>query len=61
MLDSLQRLHDVVQTDENMLEAVLECTLAGATMGEIAGILRQAWGTPYDPYGFLESPIGSTQ
>jgi methylmalonyl-CoA mutase N-terminal domain/subunit len=61
LLDSFQRLHDVVQTDENMLEAVLECTLAGATMGEIAGILRQAWGTPYDPYGHLESPIGSAQ
>ena len=61
LLDSFHRLHDVVQTDENMLEAVLECTLAGATMGEIAGILRQAWGTPYDPYGHLESPIGSTQ
>ena len=61
LLGSLQRLHDVVQTDENMLEAVLECTLAGATMGEIAGTLRQAWGTPYDPYGHLESPIGSAQ
>jgi methylmalonyl-CoA mutase N-terminal domain/subunit len=47
-----------VQTDENMLTAVLECTKAGATMGEVAGILRQAWGTPYDPYGYLESPLG---
>jgi len=26
-------------------------------MGEIAGILRQAWGTPYDPYGYLTWPL----
>ena len=61
LLASLQRLHDVVQSDENMLEAVLECTKVGATMGEIAGILRQAWGTPYDPYGYLESPLEAVQ
>lgn len=58
LLGSLKRLHDVVQSDENMLDAVLECTKVGATMGQIAGVLRQAWGTPYDPYGYLESPLG---
>ena len=57
LLAAFQRLHDVVQSDENMLPAVIECTEVGATMGEIAGILRQAWGTPYDPYGYLESPL----
>jgi methylmalonyl-CoA mutase N-terminal domain/subunit len=61
LLDTLGRLHDVVQTEENMLPAVLECTKAGATMGEVAGILRQAWGTPYDPYGHLESPLGDAR
>ena len=55
---AFQRLYDVVQTDENMLEAVIECTEAGATMGEVAGIMRQAWGAPYDPYGYLDSPLG---
>ncbi|MCP3988750.1 MAG: hypothetical protein GY724_06740, partial [Actinomycetia bacterium] len=58
LLASFQQLHDVIQTDENMVPAVLECTRAGATMGEVAGIMRQAWGTPYDPYGYLESPLG---
>tara|TARA_R110002096_G_scaffold265628_1_gene459157 strand:- start:987 stop:2612 length:1626 start_codon:yes stop_codon:yes gene_type:complete len=57
LLDTFAKLYDVVQSDENMLEAVIECTGAGATMGEIAGILRQAWGTPYDPYGYLTSPL----
>jgi methylmalonyl-CoA mutase N-terminal domain/subunit len=57
LLEAFAKLYDVVQSDENMLEAVIECTGAGATMGEIAGILRQAWGTPYDPYGYLTSPL----
>jgi len=57
LLAAFQRLHDVVQSDENMVATVIECTEVGATMGEIAGILRQAWGTPYDPYGYLESPL----
>jgi len=61
LLSSFQRLHDVVQTEENMLEAVIECTEAGATMGEVAGIMRQAWGAKYDPYGYLESPLGGAQ
>ncbi len=51
----------MVLSDENMLEAVIDCTEAGATMGEIAGILRQAWGTPYDPYGYLDVAAGRTR
>jgi methylmalonyl-CoA mutase N-terminal domain/subunit len=56
--ESLHRLHDVTQGDENLLDAVIECTAAGATMGEIAGIMREAAGVPYDPYGFLDSCLG---
>lgn len=55
---TLQQLHDVVRTEENMVPTVLDCTRAGATMGEVAGIMRQAWGIPYDPYGYLQSPLG---
>lgn len=58
LLASFRRLHDVVLSDENMLPAVIECTAAGATMGEIAGIMREAWGGSYDPYGHLDSPLG---
>ena len=58
LMATFEKLHAVVQSDENMMQAVIDCTGAGATMGEIAGILRQAWGTPYDPYGYLESPLG---
>jgi methylmalonyl-CoA mutase N-terminal domain/subunit len=61
LIDALTRVHDVVQSGENMMEAVLEATRANATMGEIAGVMRQAWGTPYDPYGYLQSPLGGEQ
>ena len=61
LIACFEKLHDVVQSDKNMLEAVIECNEAGATMGEIAGILRQAWGTPYDPYGYLQSPLGGAR
>lgn len=57
LLAAFERLYDVVQSGQNMLEAVIACNEAGGTMGEIAGILRQAWGTPYDPYGYLSSPL----
>ena len=61
LLAALGRVHDVVKSGENMMEAVLDATRVGATMGEIAGVLRQAWGTPYDPYGYLKSPLGGEQ
>ena len=61
LMATFEKLHEVMQTDENILESVIECTEAGATMGEIAGIMRQAWGTPYDPYGYLESPLAGAE
>ena len=61
LLLAFEELHAVVRSDENMVAAVIACTQADATMGEIAGILRQAWDTPYDPYGYLESPLGSNR
>ncbi len=61
LLDSFQKLHEVMQTEENILETVIACNEAGATMGEVVGTMRHAWGTPYDPYGYLESPLGSNQ
>ena len=27
-------------------------------MGEIAGVLRQAYDYPYDPHDLIESPVG---
>jgi len=44
--------------NENILPAIITATKTGATMGEIAGVLRQAYDYPYDPYGLIESPVG---
>jgi methylmalonyl-CoA mutase, N-terminal domain len=41
----------------NLMPAIIAATEEGVTMGEIAGILRLAYGWPYDPYGALTSPI----
>ncbi len=41
----------------NCLEGIVEASAAGATMGEMTGVMRQAYGEPYDPLGALESPL----
>jgi methylmalonyl-CoA mutase cobalamin-binding domain/chain len=51
-------LQDLYRTskseDENILPPIITATKAGATMGEIAGTLRQAYDYPYDPHGLIE-------
>jgi len=34
---------------------ILEAFRSGATMGEIGGMMRMAYGYPYDPHGLIES------
>jgi methylmalonyl-CoA mutase N-terminal domain/subunit len=43
--------------EENLIHITKGALLAGATMGEIAGMMRIAYGVPYDPLGMIESPI----
>jgi methylmalonyl-CoA mutase, N-terminal domain len=43
--------------EENLIHIIKEALLAGATMGEIAGMMRIAYGVPYDPLGMIESPV----
>ena len=51
-------LQDLYQSskseNENIIPMIITATKAGATMGEIAGILRRAYGYPYDPHGLME-------
>jgi len=42
---------------ENLIYPIIEATKAGATAGEISGMLRQAGGYPYDPHDLVEPPI----
>jgi methylmalonyl-CoA mutase N-terminal domain/subunit len=56
--EGLQNLYQMVKDDSaNLMAPILEAMAAGATTGEMAGVMRQAYGVPYDPRGFLESPV----
>ena len=43
--------------DHNIMPEIIAATAAAATMGEIAGVLRQAYGGDYDPYNMATSPL----
>ncbi|MCP4752065.1 MAG: methylmalonyl-CoA mutase [Proteobacteria bacterium] len=43
--------------EENTSSATIEALEAKATVGEIAGVMRQAYGLPYDPFGKVEPVI----
>ena len=56
---ALRELYRVAQgTEENLLHPIIQATAAGATMGEMTGVMRKAYGQPYDFFGMTESPIG---
>jgi (2R)-ethylmalonyl-CoA mutase len=48
---ALDRLRAVAGTDENLMEATLECARAGVTTGEWAGVLREVFGEYRAPTG----------
>jgi methylmalonyl-CoA mutase N-terminal domain/subunit len=50
---------EVCARDEraNLLPAIITATEAGATMGEMAGTLRRAYGQPADPFGQPDAPL----
>jgi methylmalonyl-CoA mutase N-terminal domain/subunit len=45
--------------DANLVPPVIAATEADCTMGEVAGMLRLAYGRPYDPHGLLAPPAGA--
>jgi len=55
---SLEALHVRASDREaSLIQPLIEATQAGATMGEMAGVLRMAYGRPADPFGRLADPI----
>ncbi|MBM3555855.1 MAG: methylmalonyl-CoA mutase [Alphaproteobacteria bacterium] len=55
---SLRAVHATAkERTANLLPSVREAFAAGASMGEIAGALRLAYDTPYDPHGALSAPF----
>jgi methylmalonyl-CoA mutase N-terminal domain/subunit len=56
---SLKDLHGMASQEKpNLIYGICDGYRAGATMGEMAGVMRQAYGRPYDPYQMVTSPIG---
>jgi methylmalonyl-CoA mutase N-terminal domain/subunit len=41
---ALRRLGETARGDENLMPAIIDCVRAYATLGEICGELRSAWG-----------------
>ena len=55
---ALRALRDcAADRDQLLTPAVIDGFEAGATLGEMSGVLRMAYGQPYDPLGMLEAPI----
>ena len=44
-------------TTQNLMPPIIAATEAGATMGEVAWVLRAAHGVPGDPFGMMEPPL----
>jgi len=54
----LQHCYQEAKGDKgNLTYPIIQAFVAGATMGEIAGVMRMAYDYPYDPHGMLEPPI----
>lgn len=54
--EALQILCQKAKTkNENLMDPIISATEAGATMGEISGVLRTVYDSPYDPHGLIES------
>jgi len=55
ILDELH--HKAGREGENLMHPIVKAFELGATMGEIAGMLRLAYDYPYDPHGLVEFPF----
>ena len=58
LAQALLRLHECARGGErvNLLPSLIDAAGAHATMGEMMGTVRVAYGLPYDPMGVLETP-----
>jgi methylmalonyl-CoA mutase N-terminal domain/subunit len=53
---TLTNLHKKAKIETNLFPCIIEATKAYATVGEIVGTIRQAYGYPYDPFEVV-SPV----
>ncbi|MCP4627455.1 MAG: hypothetical protein GY850_28675 [bacterium] len=54
----LRRVNEkAMDREANLVDAIIEGLSSGATVGEIAGMMRLAYDYPYDPHGLIEAPL----
>lgn len=59
---TMQVLHDkTCDASQDLMLPLVSAMEVGATTGEITGVMRQAFGKPYDPHGMIESPFSFTK
>jgi methylmalonyl-CoA mutase N-terminal domain/subunit len=54
---ALREVHRVARAGDNLMSPIIAAMTAGATMGEITGVMRTAYGMVYDPFGMTACPI----
>jgi methylmalonyl-CoA mutase N-terminal domain/subunit len=54
---SLHELAAAVRDGRNLVPIAMNCFDADVTVGEMAGVMRQATGMPYDPFGMVDPVI----
>lgn len=57
--EALQALREIARTDRNWMPALVTSALAGATVGEVLGVIREANGLSFDPLGQVTSGLVS--
>lgn len=58
LTSGLQKLLDATRNpDANVFEAMLPAMEAGATIGEVTGVIRMGYDQPFDPVGMVEAPV----
>ncbi|MFC1895912.1 methylmalonyl-CoA mutase family protein [Thermodesulfobacteriota bacterium] len=56
--EALARLRQAAEDRQEILQyPIIEAMQAGATMGEMVGVMRSAYGGPYDVFDMVRSPI----
>lgn len=56
--EALKALYnDALDEKKNLISSIIEATKCYATIGEIIGTLREAYGCSYDPYEVIEPPF----
>lgn len=57
LAEALREVRSAAAGTGNLMRPIIDGMQAGATMGELAGVLRTAYGFAYDPFGAMPCPI----